>query len=397
MTVRGKGNIIMKLMGYKRENGTFGIRNHLLILPTSVCSSETAQRIAALVPGAVAIPHQHGCCQVGADYLQTVNTLVGFGKNPNVGAVLVVSLGCEGIQPEVVADQIRESKKPVETVIIQECGGTLGCIAKGAEIAAKMARELSVQNKVAFDISELVLGLECGGSDPTSGIAGNPSVGAASDKLIQLGGTSILSETTELIGAEHLVAARCVTKEMGDKLTAMVKRIEDKSKLYGVDLRGHSLRQVILQADLQRLKKNPWAVFIKQVRVLCRLFWSIPEAVDPEKHGLYFMDTPGEDIDSITGMVAGGAQIILFTTGRGTPTGSPVAPVIKVTGNPETYAKMTDNIDINAGRVITEGKTPQDIGAEIFDKMVAVANGELTKAEVLGHKEFGIYRIGDTF
>lgn len=109
MTVRGKGNIIMKLMGYK-ENGTFGIRNHLLILPTSVCSSETAQRIAALVPGAVAIPHQHGCCQVGADYLQTVNTLVGFGKNPNVGAVLVVSLGCEGIQPEVVADQIRESK-----------------------------------------------------------------------------------------------------------------------------------------------------------------------------------------------------------------------------------------------------------------------------------------------
>ena len=109
-------------MGYKRENGTFGIRNHLLILPTSVCSSETAQRIAALVPGAVAIPHQHGCCQVGADYLQTVNTLVGFGKNPNVGAVLVVSLGCEGIQPEVVADQIRESKKPVETVIIQECG-----------------------------------------------------------------------------------------------------------------------------------------------------------------------------------------------------------------------------------------------------------------------------------
>ena len=340
MTVRGKGNIIMKLMGYKRENGTFGIRNHLLILPTSVCSSETAQRIAALVPGAVAIPHQHGCCQVGADYLQTVNTLVGFGKNPNVGAVLVVSLGCEGIQPEVVADQIRESKKPVETVIIQECGGTLGCIAKGAEIAAKMARELSVQNKVAFDISELVLGLECGGSDPTSGIAGNPSVGAASDQLIQLGGTSILSETTELIGAEHLVAARCVTKEMGDKLTAMVKRIEDKSKLYGVDLRGTQ-------------------------------------------------PTPGN--------IAGGAQIILFTTGRGTPTGSPVAPVIKVTGNPETYAKMTDNIDINAGRVITEGKTPQDIGAEIFDKMVAVANGELTKAEVLGHKEFGIYRIGDTF
>lgn len=172
----------MKIMGYKRENGTFGIRNHLLILPTSVCSSDTVERIAALVPGAVAIPHQHGCCQVGADYLQTVRTLVGFGKNSNVGAVLVVSLGCEGIQPEIVANKIRESKKPVETVVIQECGGTLGCIAKGAEIAAKMLREITDQIKTAFDISELVLGLECGGSDPTSGIAGNPSVGVVSDK-----------------------------------------------------------------------------------------------------------------------------------------------------------------------------------------------------------------------
>ena len=397
MTVRRKGNIIMKLMGYKRENGTFGIRNHLLILPTSVCSSETAQRIAELVPGAVAVPHQHGCCQVGADYLQTVNTLVGFGKNPNVGAVLVVSLGCEGIQPDVVADQIRESKKPVETVIIQECGGTLGCIAKGAEIAAKMARELSVQNKVEFDIGELVLGLECGGSDPTSGIAGNPSVGAASDKLIELGGTSILSETTELIGAEHLVAARCVTKEMGDKLTAMVKRIEDKSKLYGVDLRGTQPTPGNIAGGLTTIEEKSLGCIHKagQSPVIGVLEYS--ESIDPKKHGLYFMDTPGEDIDSITGMVAGGAQIILFTTGRGTPTGSPVAPVIKVTGNPETYEKMMDNIDINAGRIITEGKTPQDIGEEIFDKMVAVANGELTKAEVLGHKEFRIYRIGDTF
>ncbi len=183
---------------------------------------------------------------------------------------------------------------------------------------------------------------------------------------------------------------------MGDKLTAMVKRIEDKSKLYGVDLRGTQPTPGNIAGGLTTIEEKSLGCIHKagQSPVIGVLEYS--ESIDPKKHGLYFMDTPGEDIDSITGMVAGGAQIILFTTGRGTPTGSPVAPVIKVTGNPETYEKMMDNIDINAGRIITEGKTPQDIGEEIFDKMVAVANGELTKAEVLGHKEFGIYRIGDT-
>lgn len=387
----------MKIMGYKRENGTFGIRNHLLILPTSVCSSDTAERIAALVPGAVAIPHQHGCCQVGADYLQTVRTLVGFGKNPNVGAVLVVSLGCEGIQPEIVANKIRESKKPVETVVIQECGGTLGCIAKGAEIAAKMLKEITAQSKTAFDISELVLGLECGGSDPTSGIAGNPSVGVVSDKLIKLGGTSILSETTELIGAEHLVAARCVTRELGEKLTAMVKRVEDKSKLYGVDLRGTQPTPGNIAGGLTTIEEKSLGCIHKAGRSPVIGVLKYAEAIDPKKHGLYFMDTPGEDIDSITGMIAGGAQLILFTTGRGTPTGSPIAPVIKITGNPETYEKMATNIDINAGKIITEGKSVNKMSEEIFDKMLAVANGERSKAEALGHQEFGIYRIGDTF
>ena len=387
----------MKIMGYKRENGTFGIRNHLLILPTSVCSSDTAERIAALVPGAVAIPHQHGCCQVGADYLQTVRTLVGFGKNPNVGAVLVVSLGCEGIQPEIVANKIRESKKPVETVVIQECGGTLGCIAKGAEIAAKMLKEITAQSKTAFDISELVLGLECGGSDPTSGIAGNPSVGVVSDKLIKLGGTSILSETTELIGAEHLVAARCVTRELAEKLTAMVKRVEDKSKRYGVDLRGTQPTPGNIAGGLTTIEEKSLGCIHKAGRSPVIGVLEYAEAIDPKKHGLYFMDTPGEDIDSITGMIAGGAQLILFTTGRGTPTGSPIAPVIKITGNPETYEKMATNIDINAGKIITEGKSVNKMSEEIFDKMLAVANGERSKAEALGHQEFGIYRIGDTF
>ena len=388
---------MIQLKGYRRENGSWGIRNHLLVIPTSVCAGETAVRIAALVPGAVAIPHQHGCCQVGADYEQTVRTLVGFGRNPTVGAVLVVGLGCEGIQPQTVAEEIAKSGKPVETVIIQHCGGTLKTIARGAEICARLARVLAAQEREEFDISELVLGLECGGSDPTSGIASNPAVGKASNRLIDEGGTSILSETTELIGAEHLVAARCATKELADKLCFMVKRVEDKSIGCGVDLRGTQPTPGNIEGGLTTIEEKSLGCIYKAgdrpvVGVL-----EYAESVERGVRGLYFMDTPGEDIDSITGMVAGGAQLVVFTTGRGTPTGCPIAPVIKVTGNAETYRSMIDNIDVNAGRIITEGAGLEEIGAEIFERMLRVANGDLTKAESLGHREFGIYRIGDTF
>lgn len=388
---------MIKLKGYRRADNRWGIRNHLLVIPTSVCAGETAVRIAAQVPGAVAIPHQHGCCQVGEDYKQTVRTLAGFGRNPNVGAVLVVGLGCEGIQPQTVAEEIARSGKPVETVTIQNCGGTLKTIAAGAEICARFARLLAAQEREEFDVSSLVLGLECGGSDPTSGIASNPSVGKASNRLIDEGGSSILSETTELIGAEHLVAARCVTPELSEKLLGMVRRIEAKSIGYGVDLRGTQPTPGNIEGGLTTIEEKSLGCVYKAGDKSVVGVLEYAESVDDNKHGLYFMDTPGEDIDSITGMVAGGAQIVVFTTGRGTPTGCPIAPVIKVTGNTDTYNKMTDNIDINAGRVITEGATLDEIGAEIFELMLKVANGDLTKAESLGHREFGIYRVGDTF
>ena len=228
----------MKISGYARPDGTYGIRNHLLILPTSVCSSDTASRIAAQVPGAVAIPHQHGCCEIGEDYQQTVRTLIGFGKNPNVGAVLIVSLGCEGIQAATVEKEIAATGKPVESVIIQEQGGTLGALQTGVRIASRMAMEISAIPKVEFDISNLILGLECGGSDPTSGIAANPVLGVCSDLLIGEGGSSILSETTEMIGAEHLLAEKAVSPAIAESFLNMVRRTEQRAIDMGNDLRG---------------------------------------------------------------------------------------------------------------------------------------------------------------
>lgn len=385
-----------KLRGYARPRGPHGIRNYLLVLPTSVCSSETAVRIAREIPGSVPLPHQHGCCHMGEDYTQTLRTLVGMGLNPNVGAVLIVALGCEGIQPKDVEAALAESGKPVKTVVIQEHGGTLGTIREGVRIASAMAAELAAQEREPFDLSELILALECGGSDPTSGIAGNPALGVASDLLIEAGGTSILSETTELIGAEHILARRAKDRRVADEIYRIVRRTEERAVQMGTDIRGTQPTPGNIQGGLTTIEEKSLGCIYKAGSAPVIGVLEYGQRV-PEGRGLYVMDTPGQDIDSITGMLAGGAQIVVFTTGRGTPTGSPIAPVIKLTGNGETYAKMIDNIDVNAGRIIDDGATVEEIGREIFEEMIAVANGKLTKAESLGHREFGIFRVGWTF
>ncbi|KXA89518.1 carbohydrate hydrolase [candidate division MSBL1 archaeon SCGC-AAA259B11] len=372
--------------GYRRPNGGFGIRNYIAIIPSVICSSITASHIAEQIPHAIALTHHTGCSTAGDDLEKVKRSLVGLGKNPNVGGALVIGLGCEQVDPYEVTDAIKESGKIAKTLVIQEEGGIVPTIKKGVETARDISVKLSREEKVTGEAEELTLAIECGGSDTTSGIAANPAIGHASDLLIEKGGTTIVSETAELIGGEHILVKKADDKKTADKLIKIVTEVE---KVYSTRRKGTgSLSQGNIEGGITTLEE-------KSLGCICKAgSASVKEVVrygeKPSKKGLIIMDTPGFDVHSMTGMVAGGAQIIAFTTGRGSTVGFPIAPVIKITGNPRTYGKMKDEMDFNAGTIILGKKTIQEVGEEIFQKIIRVANGEKTKSEALGLEEFAI-------
>ncbi|RBW70954.1 UxaA family hydrolase [Bacillus taeanensis] len=384
-----------QLMGYRRPDGQIGIRNHVLILPTITCATQTAQRITELVDGTVTFIHQHGCAQVGIDYDQTFNTYVGMGKNPNVYGVVVLGLGCETHQARSVAGELRKTGKPVEVVSIQDHGGTLHAIAEGAKIAANMVQEASAQMRVPFDFSELIIGTECGGSDACSGLSANPAVGAVSDMIVDRGGTAILAETTELIGAEHLLADRAANDHVSQRVYEVISAMENRAIQMGVDIRTGNPSPGNIKGGLSSLEEKSLGAATKAgTRTLQEL---VNYAESPTKKGLVWMDTPGHDIEQLTGMVAGGAQIVLFTSGRGTPTGSPIAPVIKISTNTGMFEQMSENMDLNAGTIIEGKETVEEVGTRILDEIALVSSGKKTKSEILKQHDFGIWRIGPTF
>ncbi|MCM0759052.1 UxaA family hydrolase [Sporomusa sphaeroides DSM 2875] len=385
---------MMNFMGYRRPDGTVGIRNHVLVLPTVNCANQVARGIAANVRGTVWVEHQHGCSQLGADAEQTARAFIGHGIHPNVYGVVVVGLGCEVIRAQDIAAEIKKQcpYKPVHTIIIQDEGGSNKSIQAGAVAAQNMMIEASMLKREPIAAAELILGTECGGSDACSGLSGNPALGAVSDMLIDAGGTAILAETAELIGAEHIIAERAVNEAVKQKCYTTIAAFEESAKQMGVDMRGSNPTPGNIEGGLSSIEeKSLGCVYKGGTRPLQDVIgWA--EKVTTK--GLVFMDTPGNDIEQLTGMVAGGCHICVFTTGRGTPTGSPIAPTIKVATNTALFEKMNDNMDINAGTVITGEETVEQVGERIFAEMLAVASGKITKAEVLGHNDFSIMRIG---
>jgi altronate dehydratase large subunit len=383
-------------LGFRRPHGRVGTRNHVLVVPTVICSSVVAERIAsAALPLGTALPHLAGCGQLGPDMQLTHETLMAYCGHPNVGAVIVVALGCEQVVAQMLADVARRHGKPVEIVAIQSEGGTIRATEKGIAIARAFAGTLSTQERGWCDISELVLSLKCGGSDYTSGLASNPTLGRVTDRLVDLGGRAVLGEVAEIMGAEHLLAARARQPETASKLIQIVRRVETEARALGLDIRGTQPSPGNIRGGLTTIEEKSLGATHKGGE-RAALEDVVPYSAPIVRKGLTVMDTPGLDVESVTGMVGGGAQVVVFTTGLGTPTGNPIAPVIKVTGNARTARQMADNIDLDVSGIMDESETLSAAADRLFAQVLAVASGRETVAEQLGHREFAIHRRNPT-
>jgi len=379
----------MKFSGYRRNNGTVGVRNHVLILPTIVCSSEIARMINQEVPDAVCARHGCGCGHVGEDKDQVIRTMVGIAGHPNVAGVLLVGNGCELITPEVLAEELEPLGQRIEIVSVQGAGGTTKCVKEGKRLAEKLLKEAANNRREPVDISELILGLECGGSDAFSGLTANPAAGIASDLLISEGGTAIFSETTEMLGAEEILARRSVDKNVGKCVYDMIIASDEKAKSMGADIRGTQPSPGNIEGGLTTIEEKSLGCIRKGGSTT--IMEMVKYGEKPKRKGLVLMDGTAYDVMSNIGMLASGAQIIIFTTGRGTPVGSPIAPVIKVSSNSKTYDLMQENFDINAGVIVDGDGNLESVGEGIFDEVLEVASGKLTRSEILGHREFDIH------
>jgi len=380
--------------GYIRPDGQAGIRNHVAVMPSVVCANEVAQAIVAQVSGTVGLFHHQGCCQLPPDLDRVTQTLLGLALNPNAGAVLIVSLGCEGTDHARIAAEAEKTGKPVEVIHIQESGGTSKAIAAGIDAASRLARGISSMQREPVDISRLALALKCGASDATSGMASNCVLGYVTDKLISLGGTVIFGEVTEFLGAEHILAKRAITPEVGDKILKIVDRMENRAMSLGCDMRKGQPTPGNIEGGLSSIEEKSLGAIVKSGSKPILDVLGYTDRIGGRK-GLYIKDTPGREPEILTGMGCAGAQAMLFSTGRGAPQGFPLMPVIKVCGNPITFERMQNDMDINAGLIITGEKSIEEAGEETFEMLLRVLNGEQSKNESLGYFNcIDIYTLG---
>lgn len=381
----------MSFWGYPRSDGSAGTRNYVGVIPTVVCATATCRQISDAVKGSVPFLHHQGCALTPYD-LELVNrTLSNLGRNPNLAAVLLVSLGCDPVDIDGIAENIAKSGKPVEKLVIQQVGGTIATVAEGTRIVKQMVSDASRTRREELDDSKLLFGSECGGSDTTSGLGSNPAIGAAFDLLISAGGSCVFSETTEFIGAEHLLAQRAVSAEVGRKITDTVKRYEKRFLDAGVDMRGTNPTKGNIEGGLTTIEEKSLGAIAKGGTAPIQEVYEYGEK--PEGQGLFIVDGPGFDAPSLTCLAAAGSNVIFFSTGRGTPLGCPFVPVVKVTANGATYERMKDNIDFY---VDLEAKSRLgEVGRELFAEGLEVASGKRTKAEILDQSSYnGIFLVG---
>jgi altronate hydrolase len=400
-------------MGYDRGDGRFGTRNYIAVIRTVNCSASTSKYISERVKatdllrqhpnvdGVVAITHKAGCAMQydGPDHNQLDRTLAGFAKHPNVAAYILVGLGCETGQAIHLIEhqgliQLDGPRQKPAVITVQECGGIRKTVEAGVKMIAELLPQVNDIRRTKLPASRIVLGTNCGGSDGNSGVTANPALGVASDLLVAQGGTSIIGETPEIYGAEHLLTRRAVSRAVGEKLVERIKWWQWYTSIFGAEINNNPSPgnkegglTTIYEKSLGAIAKGGSTALVDVV--------GYSEPVKAK--GFVVMDTPGYDPVSMTGIVAGGANVLVFTTGRGSVFGCKPAPSIKVATNSPMYHHMIDDMDINAGAIL-EGTAVQEVGRQILEEILAVAGGKKTKSERndVGEEEFAPWSIGPT-
>lgn len=378
--------------GYERANGAVGIRNHVAIISAMDNANFVARRASAAVKGTVPVCPCFGRGEVGADLEQHIAILGGIGANPNVYGAVVVSL--EPVIAGRIAEIIRKENKECVVLSFDECNGTVGTTAQAVRVAERMVVAASRQKRKEFPVGKLLLGNECGGSDTISGLISNPAAGLVADRLIDAGGSVLLSETTEWMGAEDQLMARAVTPELGKRIEDAIRWYEDYVISIGIDLRGTNPAPDNMKGGLSTIEeKSLGAVEKGGSRPIQDL---ITYGERPTKQGLTLVDASPGGVENTTTLAAAGCQVIIFSTGKGNPIGNPIVPTIKVTGNPNTMAAYRDNIDVDLSQTITGDQTLKAAADQLYAAMLEVADGGLTTAEILGDTEIAVTRIGYT-
>jgi galactarate dehydratase len=394
--------------GYRRADGRVGTRNYIAIISSVNCSATVSRYIAEHfgrrdglrgrehIDGVVPLTHGTGCAinLQGEGYRLLARTLQGYARNPNVGGVLMIGLGCEHAQVQRIIEEYGLEEGPVlRTLTIQNAGGTRKSIEAGCDAIENMLDEVDAARRSMQPLAHISVGLQCGGSDGYSGISANPALGCAMDLLVAHGGTAVLSETPEIYGAEHLLTHRAASREVAAKLLQRIDWWLDYTARNGAQMNNNP-SPGNKEGGLTTILEKSLGAVAKGGSTALQAVYEYAERI--EAHGLVFMDTPGYDPVSVTGQVAGGCNLICFTTGRGSVSGFKPAPCIKIATNSQMYEHMSEDMDIDCGTIITGQRDVAEAGAEIFERIVAVASGDKTKSEAYdyGDNEFVPWQLG---
>jgi altronate hydrolase len=393
-------------LGFRRPDGRVGTRNYVLVIPTSMCSSHESQQISTIaeytllhrdkypnVDGVVAIPHNKGCgCPDGSNVEVLLRVLSNYAAHPNVGGVLLLELGCEKTNLSVVEDYLGRSQqallKPFVRIGVQDAGGTQAAIQRGLDAVRDMLPAVNQTSRERVPIGELVLGVKCGASDAFSGISANPSLGRAADRLVRSHGTVLITEVPEFCGAEHVLAHRAKDVATGQAVYRMVDWYREYAKKYGTAV-GENPSPGNIAGGLLNITIKSLGAIAKAGSTRVEGVVEYGEA--PRSRGLHLMQGPGYDQESTPALVAGGATVVVFTTGRGSTMGNAITPVIKLTSNTAVFQRMKGDMDLSAGGVIDGTESIDSVGARLFEYIQRVASGEQTKAEQVKHREFQVW------